>query len=385
VSVEAGQRYDLSRLAKVKDRTPSGGARIPANFTRAGIFEYRRDGSVQLEFRSPEEVFKTDSLATLRDAPVLEGHPAMVDPSNWAKYTRGHVSGDARQDGNFVAGLLAIQDGATLTRIDRGDGSELSCGYACKTRPWSGEWDGKRYDNIVEQYDIAYNHVGIGGVGWGRAGKDVALRLDGGVCEHFDTSGDAPQKAPKMLVRFDGKDYEAGSPELVTAIWTRHDALVTELATAVTARDTLDGELATTKTQLAKAQSDLTAANDPTRLDSAIAERVTLVTAAAKVLGEEYKFDGKTALEIQTAVIAVSDPEVKLDGKSADFIAGAFAGACRSGKRADSIDQVPEVLARVTASKRTDTKADEDKARRAKAQAEQRTPHFDSDKLREGK
>jgi hypothetical protein len=160
---------------------------------------------------------------------------------------------------------------------------------------------------------------------------------------------------------------------------------VAELATAVTARDTLDGELATTKTQLAKAQSDLTAANDPTRLDSAIAERVALVTAAAKVLGDEYKFDGKSALEIQTAVIAVSDPEVKLDGKSADFIAGAFAGACRSGKRADSIDQVPEVLARVTASKRTDTKTDEDKARRAKAQQEQRTPHFDSDKLREGK
>jgi hypothetical protein len=51
------------------------------------------DGSDRRELRLPEEVFKADSLETLRDATVIEGHPDMVNPSNWKELSRGHVSG----------------------------------------------------------------------------------------------------------------------------------------------------------------------------------------------------------------------------------------------------------------------------------------------------
>jgi hypothetical protein len=329
------------------------------------------DGVETLEFRSPAEVFKADSLATLQDAPLLEGHPAMVDPSNWASYSRGHVSGIPRQDGDFVAGTLAVQAGSTLARIDAGEASELSCGYVCKTRPWSGEWQGKHYDGIVEQYDIRYNHVGLGPKNWGRAGNDVSLRLDGGVCEH-----EQPKEPKKMLVRFDGKDYEAGSNEYSIAILTKLDATEAALTAEKSARETADGKVAALTEQNAKLTANLTTANDPKRLDAAIAERVKLVTDAAKVLGDKFDFAGKSALEIQTAVVAAATPNVKLDGKSADFVAGAFETALLSGVRVDGIDAVPGRLADIEARRMQEaTKTRNDAAE--KARQDLRTPQFE--------
>lgn len=374
----AEQRYDISRLSGSKrvESTPSGGARVPANLTRSGILSYRRkDGTVQLEFRSPEEVFKVDSLSTLQDAPLLEGHPAMVDPENWGKLTRGHVSGMPRQDGDYVAGYLAVQDGQALAKLDAGEAHDLSCGYTCKVRPWSGEWQGKRYDNILEQYDIKYNHVGFGKAGWGRAGTDVAVRLDGLVCDEEDNSGNKPAKRTKMKVRFDGKEYEAGSDEHVIALCTKIDSLTDDLKKAETDRDTFDGKLSTLQSQVEKLTADLATANDPKRLDSAVADRVKLVTDAAKVLGDNFKFDGLSAVEIQTAVVQAVNKDARLDGKSSEYIDGAYSAAILSGIRADGIGSVPARIAAIEArqGERTTRKDAAEKAR-----VEQRTPFFEA-------
>jgi hypothetical protein len=368
------KRYDRSRLSRANvSPTPSGGVRIPANLTRAGVLEYRNDdGTVRRELRLPEEVFRADSLETLRDAPLIEGHPAMIDPSNWAALTRGHVSGTPRQDGLFVAGDLAVQDAKLLVKADSGEAVELSCGYVCKLDHTPGTWRGQPYDAV--QRDIRYNHVGIGGPNWGRAGRDVALRLDGAYSE----PADEPAKESKpMKIRFDGQEYEVGSSEHVQALYAKVDALTAEKAEAAKKCERLDGEIAGLKTQVATAEGKATAALDPKRIDAAVADRVKLVIGAAKVLGDEYKFDGKSTLEIQTAVIAVTSPEVKLDGRSADFVAGMFETACVSGVRADGVDAIPGVIARVTARAVVDPaeKAHLDAAE--KARIAQRTPRFE--------
>jgi uncharacterized protein len=370
------KRYDRSKLSRASvTPTPSGGARIPANLTRAGVLEYRNDdGSIRRELRLPEEVFKADSLDTLRDAPLIEGHPAMIDPSNWSALTRGHVSGTPRQDGLFVAGEIAVQDARLLTKADSGELVELSCGYTCKLDHTPGEWQGQKYDAI--QRTIRYNHVGIGGPNWGRAGRDVALRLDGAYSEPADDPRTDRKEQP-MKIRFDGQEYEVGSSEHVQALYAKVDALIADGAKVKAEKERLDGQLTALTADLTKAKAETVAALDPKRIDSAVAERVALVTGAAKVLGEKYVFDGKTTLEIQKAVLDVTNPETKLDGRTADFVAGMFENACASGIRADGVDAIPGAIARVTARTAADTEEKQHLDAAEKARVEQRTPRFE--------
>jgi hypothetical protein len=169
-------RFDAGRLGKA-ERTPQGGARVAATLTRAGVLTYRNpDGTTRKELRPPDEVFRTDSLATLRGAPVTIGHVALVTPANFRELVRGHVSDEVRRDGAFVTSSLMLQDDEALTRIDAGELVELSAGYTLDYLPEPGTYKGERYDGV--QRNVRYNHVALLPAGGGRAGRDVGLRLD---------------------------------------------------------------------------------------------------------------------------------------------------------------------------------------------------------------
>jgi hypothetical protein len=64
----------------------------------------------------------------------------------------------------------------------------------------------------------------------------------------------------------------------------------------------------------------------PAIQDSIAAKRGALLEGARAVLGKDAKLDGKSAAEIHRAVIAARHPDVKLDGLSADFVAGRALG-----------------------------------------------------------
>jgi hypothetical protein len=170
-------RFDAGRLGKI-ERTPQGGARIPAALTRTGVLNYlNADGSTRRELRPPEEVFRQDSLATLRSATVTEGHAAWITPENYQTHTRGHVAeSSVREDGGLVAAELVVQASDSLKRIDTRELTELSAGYTCDFDPTPGEWQGQRYDGV--QRNIRYNHVALLPAGTGRAGRECGLRLD---------------------------------------------------------------------------------------------------------------------------------------------------------------------------------------------------------------
>jgi hypothetical protein len=162
-------------------RTPGGGARIPAVVTRSGVFEYTQtDGTIVREYRPPDEVAKADSLASLCDAPVTYMHPAKpVDATSWRAVSVGHVSGDPKPGAEGVATALVVNDADTLAKIDGGiEAVEVSCGYSVEIDATPGVTpSGERYDRIQRQ--ITYNHVAIGPKDWGRQGGAVSLRLDG--------------------------------------------------------------------------------------------------------------------------------------------------------------------------------------------------------------
>lgn len=324
-------RFDVGRLGKV-DRTPVGGVRVPAHVTRVGVLTYRADdGSVTREFRPPEEVFAPESLATLRAVPVTDLHPdRMVTSANYRELSRGHVADDVRQDGELVAATVVVQDADLIGKIERRDRQEISCGYTAKIDPTPGEWNGERYDQI--QREIRYNHVALGPDGWGRAGSDVALRLDaktgdalppGGEAHATKTSaptnGDA-KETRSMTIKIDGVEYPLGTDAEKEAA---AKAYARERDSAAGRFDALSKELEATKANLAEAL-------DPKRMDAAVSARVALVEQARKLAGETFRADGKTDREVMVAALEAGDATIKLDGRSDEYVRGMFDVAVRS-------------------------------------------------------
>jgi hypothetical protein len=190
-------RMDRGKLAKTK-RTSQGFARVDARLTRTGILEYvRADGSIQREYRPAEEVFNADSLASLAGAPVTDLHPAvMVDPTNVRQLQVG-ITNAPRRDGKFIGAELVVQAADVIAKIDDGTRKEISCGYTCELDMTPGVFEGQHYDAV--QRAINYNHVALGPSDWGRAGSEVALRLDsaddqsGAMVSRFDDESDVSE------------------------------------------------------------------------------------------------------------------------------------------------------------------------------------------------
>jgi len=180
-------RFDRGSIGKIS-KTAQGFLRIDGALTRVGVFTYHNaDGSQRREYRPAEEVFNSDSLATIPGAPITDLHPpGLVTPANVRELQRGFVAEGVRKDGRFVSAPLVIQDAAMIAAVENGERRELSCGYTCHLDWQTGEFEGERYDAI--QRGIIANHVALGPRGWGRAGPEVALRMDGAnPLHHFVT------------------------------------------------------------------------------------------------------------------------------------------------------------------------------------------------------
>lgn len=346
------------------ERTSQGFLRIPAFLTRTGVLEYRRaDGSVVRECRLPAEVFHTRSLATLSAAPVTDLHPTqMVTPVNVRELSIGHVSDDVHPDGELVSASVTVQDAKAIEAVERGDRRELSCGYQCRIDETPGTYRGQPYD--VVQRDIVYNHVALGPRNWGRAGRDVALRVDaadGGSeddvfrLDAADALSVATIAAPEgdldmdmVNVRIDGVDSPAPkqTAQLVEkAITSRDDALVE----AVGERDAERGRADALQAEVVQLKAKLAAAEDPKRLDAAVNARSTLVEQAKRVLPADYKFDGLSARDIHEAVLKLDKSE--LEGQSDEYVAARFdqlmSGSTNS-TRNDALDRARRMTTAAT-------------------------------------
>jgi hypothetical protein len=375
----AERRFDAGRLGKI-ERTPQGGARVPAALTRTGVLPYRnQDGSTRLEFRPPSEVFRADSLATLRGAPVIRGHVAWITAENWKEFALGHVSeGSVRQDGALVAAELVIQDADTLKRLDAGEDQEISLGYSLDYDPTPGTTpEGQRYDGV--QRNVRVNHVALLPPGGGRAGRDVGVRLDSAdpafACDEFPApppakTGGNPEGHRSMNIRFDGKDYDVSKPEGALALQQAADKLRQDALDAIKARDVLQGKVdaavADEKKRLDAAEANK--AEDKRRLDAAVAARVELETAARTVLGADFDCKSKSDREIMVSVVRGDSKDFDDKDRSDDYVRSRFDSVIEKGVRADSITTVIQDVAKgkpAPASKREDA-IDPDAARAKK-------------------
>jgi hypothetical protein len=307
------------------------------------VLVYKRaDGSVVRELRRPEEVFRAESIATLADAPVTDLHPReMVSPANVQTLSVGHVSGtSARADaGRFVEADLVITDARMIKAIEAGSRREVSCGYSCKLVNKPGTYNGEKYD--AEQVDITYNHVGLGPQKWGRAGSEVALRLDGSADDHSlhddaahavlrdDDRDDDDNKGRPMelvMIRLDGLEAQVTPPaaQIVQRTLEQRDSKIAEQAAALaqlqTRFDAVRGEADAAKAKLAEA-------SDPERFEAAVRDRLALLERVRPVLGAESKLDGLSPREIKLKALAKLKPGQAFDKESDAYVDARLDGA----------------------------------------------------------
>jgi len=342
-------------------RTPQGFLRVPAYVTRAGVLEYKRaDGTTVRELRHPDEVFRPDSLESLSAAPLTDLHPKeMVSPKNVRTLRVGHVGEAVRQDGHRVAATVTIEDEQMIALVERGERREISCGYACAIDATPGVWDGEHYDAV--QRDIVYNHAALGPRNWGRAGSEVALRLDSGDAMTATAYGAPPERRDDgttdlpggdaqmdhVTIRVDELDVQVPkqwAQVIEKALKQRDDALTERTKE----RDTAQGRLDALTKEHDEVKQQLTAAADPARVDAAVHARATLLEQARKVLPAEHKFDGQTPRQIHEAVLTKLDAKRDRKGKSDEYVSARFdhafesAPAHASNGRNDALDRSRE-------------------------------------------
>lgn len=403
-------RFDLARISPNVTRTPQGFLKAPAFVTKAGVFEYRRaDGKTVRELRPEEEVFHEDSLATIANAPITRDHPkaGYVTPDNARELSIGHLTESVSRSDTRVATTAIVSDAAAIKDVHSGDLREFSMGYKCNVEWTAGEHPKfGRYDCI--QRNIRYNHAAMGGQSWGRAGEDIALRMDSEdavqradamtALEHYvrqqmDLKGlretDAPFEGFGLMMILGGFEPTKRSDLAKLAAWlgvdvdtlialvpeseradsnpehgrkpmdeikltiggveftvpkaagqafqaemTRKDSRIAELeADAEKAQGRFDAQAE----ELKKANEKVTELEDGSRLDSAVNERVELISKAKTVLGADADVKG-TKREIMETVLKKDNADLDLSKRSDDYVEARFDSLVESwdGDKANS-------------------------------------------------
>lgn len=297
-------RADVAQVTRA-EKTPQGGLKVPAYLTRIGVFEYVYDGKKVRELRHPNEVFSKASLNSLRSAPVTIGHPGVVTPKTWKAMAVGHVAEDVHADGKFVASAILVQDERAVSGVESKELVELSCGYTCDVVEGKGTYDGQEYDAV--QTNIRYNHVGLGGKGWGRAGSEVSVRLDGQ----------------------EGDETHYLTPCMETILKSDHDKALADVAEKLAeSQKRADAAELQIKELTGKVET-LEKAATPEAIQARVDARVSLVSDCSKVLGTVDASKADEALMAE--VVAKVFPTLKCDGPD---LKGLFLGAVASFKPA---------------------------------------------------
>jgi hypothetical protein len=364
-------RFDRAPIAERVRLPGTGGLRLTGELTRTGVFAYTdAAGKVVREYRPAEEVAKADSLATIEDVPVTIGHPPThtVNGESFSRFAVGHARSPS-ESGGVVRGTLVATRKDAVKGLDEGKYVETSMGYTCRQDMTPGVTpSGEAYDAV--QRDIVYNHVALLPAGQARLGTrldstdETVLRLDAaGHQIHTDEfppadepdADDDETKAKKAkakamkakygdskMIKVDGKEYEPGSAEHLTALET------------FVAKESARADAATAEV---------------TRRDEAQAKaaRAALESAAVSVLGKDFVPAGQTDRQIKEAVIAKRGDSKLLSAERADaYVDALFDAAMAKGSSPKGPNQIVAAFVKTDANE-TNTKIAEIEATAAKA------------------
>lgn len=325
-------RFQTERLDASKfTRTAAGMVRVDATVCAPGVYTYYDpSGKAVREYVPPEEIARADSLASLEDVTVTNRHPrSMVDPSTWSTVSIGHGRAGRSDAGKAVA-TLVITSGQAQGEIGKSL-VEVSRGVNVRIDETPGVTpEGERYDRV--QRDIIYNHIALGPPGWGRQGAGVSLRLDAAGDELRE---DTEAKEQQIMKYTDPKTKTVHEFKTDGELQAFLDARADAAPPFPPKKKGEDEDEEDDKKKKAKTDSALEA--ERARADSAERElqarkdsdakaaREALLVKARKVLGVEYKADSAAKdRDIQLAVLAKLQPEVKYDSRADAYVEASF-------------------------------------------------------------
>lgn len=366
-------RFDRGQVKGDAFITDEGYIKANAIVTRTGVFLYKNpDGTIRKELRHPDEVFKTDSLDSMKMIPVTNGHPQerLVSAENAKRLAIGYTGETITQDGEFVLSNLVITDLASIKDVTERNRRELSLGYTVDLIPEEGSYDGQPYN--FRQTNIKYNHLSI--VDNARAGSEARIALDS-----FDAEEILIEEADmaKRKVKIDDDEIlmEDNVANQVEQLLARVANLEAERSRIAEERDRLSAELSSIKNgdvdleeeedegeekeekevgymskenpyathetpvkapngervpmkpqDKEKRENDKYNNMDAAFIRSLVRERVKLQKIAESVLDSKVlaRIDDMSDLEIKKEVIKARQKNANLDGKTAVYIQARF-------------------------------------------------------------
>ena len=297
------QLEDRISVPTKRTMTDGGQMHVPCAFARTGsqLYSAKQLGLVDRDpkevitlYRDESEVFNQDSMNSFKSAPltlghpVLDGEPIKVTAANAKELQVGMLEGMPVRDEDTLAGTLVITNQEAIDALNGGE-QELSAGYVCDIE----EVDGKLF-----QKNIRANHIAI--VAKGRAGSSCRISDEADVLisdELVTTKAElAKSVAAKVLV---DADLEV-QKQLVT-----------------------DFKLAAETAELALKKTELELVDAKSAASEGVIERCEAIE-NARLIADMRDLTDKSVAEIKMLVVVDQLPDMKLDGKSEDYISAMF-------------------------------------------------------------
>lgn len=297
------------------------------------------------EYRSPKEVFKNDVLESFQRVVITNEHPTeLLTNTNTKYHAVGFVSSKVEViDDAYLQCEITIYDLSTIEDITNGK-VELSAGYLYSITMV----ENPQYDYI--QTDIKPNHIAL--VQAGRCGSSCSLAFDK---NPNLKKGENMKKVVFKVKQPDGTDKVIieieVSEDSYAAVQSVADKIYEMSSDVCTANKGNDEEVETLKEESSKKDEEIESlkeANDklqaevdtkkPVAMDDAKIQKVAIDLASVMLVAKDSDIDyvGKDALTIKTDVIKKFNPDLGLDGKSAEYIGYAFDNIALQLKGADS-------------------------------------------------
>ena len=338
------KRFDTFKLPKVA-KTKEGYLRGEVVASRAGVFEYRNvDGSIRRELRHPDEVFKTDSLDTLKMIPVTDDHPDdFVDSSNADKLQAGYTGENWKIDGANIIVSLTVTKKDAVRKITSGKKAALSLGYSTVLIREDGIYNGERYD--YKQTEIVYNHLAL--VEEGRAGIAARFRMDGknidsNIAEcHFDHLINNVINNKEVKMSNNETEDKVENNDSVEVLKVRFDAALIEkellkdrLTQSELKVDALEKSLTKTNEDLATEKKK----NDPEVRARETMDRVEMLARSAPYIDIEGYIHHDARDVMIAAINSDRTDSINFNDKSDEYVKGMFETLIGASYKADKID-----------------------------------------------
>ncbi len=183
VPVPASTSEDLEDLPRIPcmdraelgtpQRTDEGYLRIPARLARAGVLNY---GNRKV-LVPPSVLADPRFLQSLEGKPVtLEHPPRLLDPKIVGAYRKGVILPPVTFDGEYVNGIVQIENQDAIDAVSSGRKKELSIGYITNDSEGSGVDPVHGAFTHTRVIMECGNHAAL--TEKGRAGRNVRLMMD---------------------------------------------------------------------------------------------------------------------------------------------------------------------------------------------------------------